>query len=78
MLLLCFVFKDSVQVLVSGGKNPMFKYIRDNLDFYIFLSRLMEAKFHIVKFDNAQDWEKYQEEGTAYLEERLLKSEVRI
>lgn len=78
MLLLCFVFKDSVQVLVSGGKNPMYKYIRDNLDFYIFLSRLMEAKLQIVKFDNAQDWYKYQEMGTAYLENKFLKSEVRI
>lgn len=78
MLLLCFVFKDSVQVLVSGGKNPMYKYIRDNLDFYIFLSRLMEAKLQIVKFDNAQDWRKYQEMGTAYLENKFLKSEVRI
>lgn len=78
MLLLCFVFKDSVQVLVSGGKNPMYKYIRDNLDFYIFLSRLMEAKLQIVKFDNAQDWYKYQETGTAYLEAKFLKSEVRI
>lgn len=78
MLLLCFVFKDSIQVLVSGGKNLMYKYIRDNLDFYVFLSRLMEAKLHIVKFDSPEDWAKYQKRGTAYLEDELLKSEVRI
>lgn len=78
MLLLCFVYKCSVQVLVTGGKNRMYKYIHDNLDFYIFLSRLLEAKLYIIAFNNAQDWERYQQEGISYLEKRLLKSEVTI